>query len=59
MDGKNLQQAKELWGLTTEETNLLSSKIRGQCLLFIGSSRILCRIKAQRWEKTFLTGGGR
>lgn len=59
MDGKNLQQAKELWDLTTEETNLLSSKVRGQCLLFIGSSRMLCRIKAQNWEKKFLTGGGR
>lgn len=59
MDGKNLQQAKELWDLTTEETNLLSTKVRGQCLLFIGSSRMLCRIKGQNWEKPFLTGGGR
>ena len=59
MDGKNLQQAKELWDLTTEETNILSSKVRGQCLLFIGSSRMLCRIKGQNWEKPFLTGGGR
>lgn len=59
MDGKNLQQAKELWDLTTEETNLLSGKVRGQCLLWIGTSRMLCRIIGQLWEKFFLTGGGR
>ena len=47
MDGKNLQQAKDLWELTTEETNLLSNKVRGQCLLFVGSARMLCRIKSQ------------
>lgn len=59
MDGKNLQQAKELWEFTVEETNLLSNKIRGQCLLWLGSSRLLCRIKGQPWEQPFLTGGGK
>jgi len=59
MDGKNLQQAKDLWELTMEETNLLSNKVRGQCLLFVGSSRMLCRIKGMYWENPYLTGGGR
>lgn len=59
MDGKNLEQAATLWELTDEERNLLMSKVRGQCLLFIGSQRLLCRIKAQNWEVPFLTGGGR
>lgn len=59
MDGKNLKEAKNLWELTMEETNLLSNKVRGQCLLFIGSNRMLCRIKGQPWERPFLTGGGK
>ena len=58
MDGKNLQQAKDLWDLTMEETNLLANKQRGRCLLFVGSSRMQCAIRGQYWETPFLTGGG-
>ena len=59
MDGKNLKQAKDLWDLTMEETNLLANKQRGRCLLFVGSSRMQCSIRGQYWETPFLTGGGR
>ena len=59
MDGQNLIQAKEIWNLTTQETNMLANKQKGQCLLFIGARRMLCRIRGQHFEQPFLTGGGR
>lgn len=59
MDGRNLQNAQELWNLNKEESNILSSKIKGQGLLFVGSGRLFIRIVGQNFEQKFLTGGGR
>lgn len=59
MDGRNLEQASELWNLNSQEKNILAAKVKGQGLLFIGASRLLLRVKGEKFELPFLTGGGR
>ncbi len=39
-DGKNLEELKELYSLTDAEESLIASKIRGQAIAMIGSSRL-------------------
>ncbi|MBP3801052.1 MAG: DUF87 domain-containing protein [Clostridia bacterium] len=60
MDGKNLQQAKTIWNFNKEESHILSSLIKGQGLLQVGTARTLVRIKGLPFEtKVFGNKGGR
>lgn len=59
-DGKNLEETKKLFNLTEKEENILSSKTRGQGILFAGSVRMDVRIDIrEKFLAMFGSAGGR
>jgi len=59
-DGKNLEETKKLFNLTEQEEMILSSKQRGEGILFAGSKRMKLKVDVREYFlEMFGTAGGR
>lgn len=61
MDGENLKQVSDLYGLTDAEHDFLDSRQRRTALMGIGAKRLKVRFEISDWRiaEYFGTGGGR